>query len=193
MTRPTLEIRPVDAALWPDLEAFFEARGGPHFCWCMAWRPKPAEVRDLRGAARKAALKDALAGQVRRGEPVGVLGYANGLPVAWCSIAPKAGYRRLGGPPETEVEGGAIWAIACFFIRRDRRGQGLMTAMLAGAVAEARRRGAAAIEAYPVDRDAPSYRFMGFVDVFRRAGFHETGRAGHRRHVMRLELAAPDT
>ncbi|MEQ9813440.1 MAG: GNAT family N-acetyltransferase [Azospirillaceae bacterium] len=183
-----IEIHPVDRARWPDLETFFEARGGPHHCWCMAWRRKPPGVGALRGTTRKQALKAALASQIGRGEPVGVLGYAQGVPVAWCSIAPKASYRRLGGPPERDAAAGAVWAIACFFIRRDRRGQGLMTAMLEGAIAEARRRGAAAIEAYPVDRDAPSYRFMGFVDVFARAGFHETGRAGHRRHVMRLPL-----
>jgi hypothetical protein len=31
---------------------------------------------------------------------------------------------------------------------------------------------------------------MGFVDTFRDAGFREVGRAGVRRHVMRLELGA---
>jgi hypothetical protein len=44
------------------------------------------------------------------------------------------------------------------------------------------------VEAYPVDEAAPSYRFMGFVPVFAAAGFTEVGRAGTRRHVMRLNL-----
>ena len=49
--------------------------------------------------------------------------------------------------------------------------------------------GAAAntIEAYPVDEASPSYRFMGFRDMFAARGFHEIGMAGSRRHVMRLE------
>ena len=42
--------------------------------------------------------------------------------------------------------------------------------------------------AYPVDHDSPSYRFMGFVPVFQQHHFVETGRAGSRRHVMRLKL-----
>jgi hypothetical protein len=45
------------------------------------------------------------------------------------------------------------------------------------------------VEAYPVAPDAPSYRFMGFVPVFEEAGFAEVGRAGTRRHVMRLSLS----
>ena len=44
------------------------------------------------------------------------------------------------------------------------------------------------IEAYPVDADSPSYRFMGFVPVFAEAGIAEVGREGKRRHVMRLNF-----
>jgi hypothetical protein len=44
------------------------------------------------------------------------------------------------------------------------------------------------VEAYPVDADSPSYRFMGFVAPFEKAGFREVGRAGTRRHVMRRSL-----
>jgi hypothetical protein len=40
------------------------------------------------------------------------------------------------------------------------------------------------VEAYPVVPDSPSYRFMGFVETFKKAGFIETGRVGKRRHVM---------
>jgi hypothetical protein len=49
--------------------------------------------------------------------------------------------------------------------------------------------GAKIVEAYPVDVDSPSYRFMGFVPAFEKAGFEPTGqREGKRRHLMRLEL-----
>lgn len=61
--------------------------------------------------------------------------------------------------------------------------------LVEAAIAHARRRGARIVEAYPVDADSPSYRFMGFVSVFERAGFKTVGTAGKRRHVMRLSLA----
>jgi hypothetical protein len=63
-----------------------------------------------------------------------------------------------------------------------------MRRLIAAATDYARENGATVVEAYPVDPDAPSYRFMGFVPVFAEAGFAEIGRAGRRRHVMRLAL-----
>lgn len=44
------------------------------------------------------------------------------------------------------------------------------------------------VEAYLVERDSPSYRFMGHVPAFEAAGFHRVGMAGTRRQVMRLDL-----
>jgi hypothetical protein len=63
-----------------------------------------------------------------------------------------------------------------------------MRQLLAAAIAHAKAKGASIVEAYPVDPDSPSYRFMGFVPTFREAGFEEVGRAGTRRHVVRLAL-----
>ena len=60
--------------------------------------------------------------------------------------------------------------------------------LIAAAVEHARRKGASVVEAYPVDPDSPSYRFMGFVGTFEAMGFRAVGRAGTRRHVMRLIL-----
>ena len=81
-----------------------------------------------------------------------------------------------------------IWSIVCFFVPRKLRGQGMTGRLIAAAADYARKNGATVVEAYPVDSAAPSYRFMGFVPVFERAGFTEVGRAGKRRHVMRLAL-----
>jgi sensor domain CHASE-containing protein len=38
--------------------------------------------------------------------------------------------------------------------------------MLAMAIKRAREHGARILEAYPVDQDSPSYRFVGFVPLF---------------------------
>jgi GNAT superfamily N-acetyltransferase len=64
----------------------------------------------------------------------------------------------------------------------------MMKRLLEAAIEHAKRRGATVLEAYPVDPDAPSYRFMGFVPEFEERGFLEVGTAGSRRHVMRLKL-----
>ena len=95
-----LEFREVTPERWPDLARLFEARGGPHYCWCMAWRP--------RGRGGTESKPDALRRVVERGTPVGLLAYEEGEPVAWCSIAPRESYRELGGP--AEPAGVAVWS-----------------------------------------------------------------------------------
>jgi GNAT superfamily N-acetyltransferase len=176
-----LVFREVNRSTWHDLVRLFESPGASRYCWCMAWRPMPAKDRSGPSTARRAAMKRLIDGDV----PVGILAYRGGAPIGWCSIAPRETYRPLGGCDDGE----RVWSIACFFIPRELRGQKLCEALLDAAIAHAEREGAQAIEAYPVDPDSPSYRFMGFVDLFRRHGFSEVGRAGSRRHVMRLSLA----
>ncbi len=166
------------------MQRLFESRGGPKNCWCMVWRATPEEARHPDGASRKAAM----ARRIDAGVPVGLLGYLDGEPVAWCSIAPRDTYRPLGGIEAAPGGRERVWSIVCFFVKRDLRGAGVTARLIQAAVAHARANGATVIEAYPVDPDSPSYRFMGFVSSFAAAGFREVGRAGSRRHVMRLEL-----
>lgn len=180
----TFEVHEVIAERWADFERLFEARGGPKYCWCMAWRATTEEAKHATSASRKAAM----AARVDGGTPVGLLGYLGGEPVAWCSVAPRSTYRRLvsNGSPDD-----GIWSIVCFFVLKPHRGTGITKRMLAAALAHARQRGAKVVEAYPVDKDSPSYRFMGFVPLFEEAGFQEIGREGSRRHVMQRRMPPP--
>ncbi len=173
-----LTFRAVTPERWPDLRRLFEARGGPSYCWCMLWRRG--------GGGSNDSKRDALGRIVEQGTPVGLLAYERGEAVAWCSVAPRESYRALGGA--TDPEGVSVWSVACFFARRPLRGRGISGRLLEAAVDLARRNGADVVEGYPVDPDSPSYGFMGRCSTFLAAGFVETGRAGRRRHVMRLEL-----
>ena len=180
MTTPTIECREVTAETWPDFVALFEGRGGPKYCYCLAWRDRPPNL-DHDGRQQAMALR------VDAGTPVGLLGYLNGAPVAWCSIAPRDTSPRLGG--DEYASDLAIWSVVCFFIQRRLRKHGLSRVLLDAAVHHATARGADIVEAYPVAPDSPSYRFGGFVPLFRAAGFEERHMAGTRRHVMRLPVS----
>lgn len=179
-----LTFHEVDESRWDDFERLFAGRGGPKACWCMVWRATGAETRQTRGAERKAAMKARVDAKV----PIGILGYLDGEPVAWCSIAPRPTYRRLGGPEIDGEDPDRVWSLACFFAHRTLRGQGVTSQLLAAAIAHARARGASVLEAYPVDPGSPSYRFMGYRPTFEAAGFEKVGLAGTRRHIMRLRL-----
>jgi GNAT superfamily N-acetyltransferase len=176
-----LTFRPVDEASLPAFEAFFAAPGAPKWCWCMAWRRTSAEARERGGANSKRQMLE----RIHEGVPVGLIAYEDDAPVGWVSVAPRDTFRLKGAPAEP---GEIVWSISCFFVPRDRRGEGVSRQLIAGAVAHARRNCATVVEAYPVDPESPSYRFMGFVPVFAAAGFTDLGKPGKRRHVMRLPL-----
>lgn len=176
-----LVFRSLTAANEADLVALFDRPGLQRRCWCMVWRATAAEGRGTPAEVRR----EQLLGRIAAGVPVGVLGYHEAVPVAWVSIAPKPSYRRLGGPRPRPGE--AVWAIACFYVRRDFRGQGFVALLLAAAVDHAREEGATVVEGYPVAADSPTFGYMGRLATFERAGFTEVGRIGQR-HVMRRWL-----
>lgn len=184
--KPTLRFAPVGRDNVADFVALFTARGGPKHCWCMVWRSTREEGIGTTGAVRRPQML----GRIERGVPVGLIGYDEAGPVAWVSVAPKESYRPLGGPEPAEGE--KVWSLVCMFCLRRLRGKGIAHRLIAEAVGYARAEGADVVEAYPVAPDSPSYRFMGFVPAFERAGFHEIEMAGTRRHAMRLELSRPD-
>jgi len=145
----------------------------------MAWRHSSRE--HIQNDEKKRMMM----ARIEAGTPVGLVAELEGRTVGWCSVAPRETYRKL-SPQQDGAETG-IWSIVCFYVPRALRGGGLAAALLDAAIDHAFAKGARAIEAYPVDQASPSYRFMGFSDMFKARGFHEVGVAGSRRHVMRLE------
>jgi GNAT superfamily N-acetyltransferase len=103
-------------------------------------------------------------------------------------VAPRLTYRRLGGVEYGGVPEDAVWSVVCFFVPRPERGTGVFGELLVSAIDHARRSGARIVEAYPVQPDSPSYRFMGYVPTFAALGFEEVALAGSRRHVMALRI-----
>ena len=178
----TLEFRGLTVETWPDFETFFESKGAPKYCWCMAWRSTSEEAKHNDSTHRKQFMKE----RVFRGMKCGILGYKNGSAIAWCSVAPKTSYRKLTDVIEADID--TTWSIVCFFIKREYRGQGIQEKMLEEAIKYARSNGAKRVEAYPVERDSPSYRFMGYVNLFEKSGFIYVGSAGTRRKVYKKDV-----
>jgi GNAT superfamily N-acetyltransferase len=181
----TITFRPVTSENWHDFEKLFESRGGPKSCWCTVWRNVEAPPKGERPAIAK---KQEMKRRISSGEPVGLLGYIDQEPVAWCSIAPRDTYRASMSDVIPGDETQTIWSIVCFFASRPFRGQGMFQKLISAAEEHAANNGATLLEAYPVDPDAPSYRFGGFVSAFEQAGYAQVGRKGARRHIMRKML-----
>jgi len=175
-----LEFHPVTKERWPDFESLFESKGSPHNCWCTAWRYVEKKGAKPGKNEKKTSIKTSISNNI----PIGIMAYSNNEPIAWCSIAPRETYRSLGG----EVSKKNVWSLVCFFIKRAFRNNGISKLLLTEAIKYAKENGAEFIEAYPVEPDSPSYRFMGFIHTFEKANFKFIKKAGARRNVMLLEL-----
>ncbi len=184
---PRIQFHPVTAARLHDLERFEQCHGKFRYCSCMRWRMTSSVYR----RSSKAERVEALAALVRAGTPVGILAYCEGMPIGWCSIAPRESYaalERYRALPR--VDDAAVWSVVCLFVDRHYRRQGLTGQLLSAAVDYARAQDAPAVEGYPVEPDAASYTFMGTPETYRRAGFVDVTPAGQNRIVMRYTFEA---
>jgi ribosomal protein S18 acetylase RimI-like enzyme len=90
------------------------------------------------------------------------------------------------------VDDQPVWSVICFVVPAEYRGQGVAEALLAGAVAYAKKQGAKLIEAYPVDRPTRSkddFMWFGAKSMYDKAGFSEVARRKPQRPMVRLRVA----
>ena len=181
-----MEFHPVTPEYWKDLEALFGERGAYGSCWCMWWRMKRSEFDKQSGAEKKQGLKDV----VDANQVPGILAYANGEPVAWCSVAPREGFASLERSPTLKrVDEEPVWSIVCFFVAKPYRRQGLMVTLLKAAIDYAKAHGAKIVEGYPIepkhDHLPEVSSFTGLVSAFQEVGFVEVLRRSEKRPIMR--------
>jgi ribosomal protein S18 acetylase RimI-like enzyme len=187
-----LTVVPLTPERWPDLEALFNARGCSvaRGCWCMYYRhsgaPAPLPAGTTRAQANRAELKSL----VDSGRPPGLIGYRGKVPLGWVSLGPREDYAKLVRSPVMKpVDDRPVWSIICFVVPSAQRRQGVARALLAGAIAYAKRQGAELLEAYPIDRPERSSddsMWFGTKSMYDDAGFSEVARRKPQRPIVRL-------
>ena len=154
----------------------------------MWWRLSRAQWVKQKGLANQRALQAV----VEAGPPPGLLAYADGEPVGWCALAPRADYPRLANSRVLKpVDDEPVWSISCFFVARKFRRQGVTLALLKAAAAYARSQGASLLEGYPCEAKAgyaDVFYYTGLASTFRKAGFREVARRSPSRPIMRRAL-----
>jgi GNAT superfamily N-acetyltransferase len=186
-----LDIQPLTPDRWDDLVALFGANGAYGNCWCTWWRQTGSDFGA--GCANRGAGNRALLERLTdAGHRPGLLGYRDGRPVGWVSVAPLDEFGRILRSPTLKPEAGAVttgtWAIVCFYIPKAERGSGVAVQLLEAAVAFARESGATNIEAYPIDTDGrrtdSAGLFTGTLSMFQAAGFGEVRRRSAHQPVV---------
>ncbi len=186
-----LEFHPVTPERWRDLEALFGEHGASSGCWCMWWRLTRAQFAQQAGQRNKEALKRI----VDSGEVPGLLAYADGEPVAWCSVGPRDKFGALERSRTLKrIDDEPVWSVVCFFVAKPFRGKGIMVPLLTAAVKYAREHGAEIVEGYPVEPTKTltgDSGYTGVASAFRKAGFMEVARSSETRPIMRCFAGEP--
>lgn len=185
---PALVFHPATPGRWRDLEALFGPRGACGGCWCMTWRLPRSEFHKNKGEGNRRAFRRI----VRSGSEPGVLAYADGKPVGWCAVAPRAGFSFLERSRVlAPVDEQPVWSITCLFVAKEWRRRGLSAKLIEAAVRLARKHGAKIVEAYPQDvktiLPAP-FVWTGVTRAFQKAGFVVAARRSKLRPIVRLIL-----
>src|SRR5208337_1817689 len=117
-----LQFRPVTDETRTDLSLFLQRNPAFRECSCMKWRLRSAVFMRMGSKERTGALKSLVAG----GTPVGILAYSNDVPVGWCSIAPRRGYRALEkSTGRGRIDDTRVWSVVCFFVDTHWRRKGI--------------------------------------------------------------------
>ena len=192
----SVKVRPLTAKTWDALAELFREGGDPRWCWCQFWRLRSKDF----AALKVPQLRERLHDQADSKLAPGLVAFDGERSVGWVSLGPRSDFERIvRSKVIPTIDDRPVWSIVCFAVASSARGQGVARALLDGAIGYARKRGAEALEAYPVqvgDADAinPDAAFTGTLPMFERAGFKVVAdrasdpSSSHQRVVVRKEL-----
>lgn len=185
-----LTSKPLSPETWPAFARLVEKHNGIFGgCWCISFHLGPGEGK--RTPAEYRAMKEK---RVHEDRAHAALVFDGEDAVGWCQFGPTAELPNIRSRKSYEEELGELpdWRITCFFIDRERRGDGIATFALREALREIARRGGGTIEAYPEDvagrKVSRSFLCSGTLGMFEKAGFERTRKIAMHRWVVAQKI-----
>lgn len=187
-------ILPLTPERFDDVEHAFAGGGDGASCQCVWWLITAREWNEGSQDERREMFR----AEVANGPAPGLIAYVDGEAAGWVRVGPRTNQPRLArtrafsaSPEPWDDE--TVWAVSCFVVRREFRGQGLNAQLLDAAVAFARDGGARVVEAYPVDpedrKTSSNELFHGALSTFTAAGFRELSRPKPSRAIVGLTIS----
>lgn len=185
-----LTTKPLSLETWPAFARLVEKHNGIFGgCWCISFHLTGNEAK--RGAAAYRAMKQRL---VRKGQAHAALVFDGSTAVGWCQFGPTAELPNIRSKKTYEEGLRKLpdWRITCFFIDRERRGEGIASLALREATRSIGQLGGGTVEAYPEDytgeRTSSSFLCSGTLGMFEEAGFRKTRKIAMRRWVVEKRI-----
>jgi len=190
-TKP-LTSKPLSSATWPAFARLVEKHHGIFGgCWCISFHLEPGENKRMAGRYRE--LKET---RVRTGRAHAALVFDGSEAVGWCQFGPTAELPNIRSRKEYErgLKQAPDWRITCFFIDRERRGEGIASLALQEALRYIGQAGGGTVEGYPEDytgeRTSNSFLCSGTLGMFQKAGFQKARKIAMRRWVVVRKVPA---
>jgi GNAT superfamily N-acetyltransferase len=190
----SIEVVPATAARFDDVAAVIGPKSPTaSVCWCLSHRLDAKTNNALVGPARGEYVRELC----NRPVSPGVLAYDDDVVAGWAAVAPRSELPFARSRKIPHVDDLPVWSAWCIRVRPGHRKRGISHALLEGAVAYARERGAPAVEGYPVDNRGEkvdlTMAYVGTRKLFEAAGFTKAAdtdavSGGFPRVVMRLAL-----
>jgi GNAT superfamily N-acetyltransferase len=184
MAASTYSVRPLDDSTWPAFAALVERNNGIFGgCWCMGFHPEGV------GKDTTAELnRDRKLARVRAGTAHAALVLEGGDCLGWCQFGPPAELPRIKSRAAYEKGQTAPpdWRIACCYVGKGHRRQGVAAAALAGALDLIATLGGGTVEGYPENADsvAAGFLYNGALSTYEKLGFTRDRKIGKHRWVV---------
>jgi GNAT superfamily N-acetyltransferase len=178
------KLRRANAGDWFD---FFDNRAfADHPDWkgCYCAGPFTPRLREFTQKTRR--RRDYTEWLIETGRMRGYMAYEDGRVVGWCNVNLRNAFPKYKG---LSKRGRGILAVACFIVEKEYRRRGVATRLLKRIIADAKKSGIQAIEAYPRKKAVTEFgRFLGPYSMFEAHGFRDEvvdGRNVVRRYLDR--------
>ena len=177
------EVRPLDESTWPAFAALVEANNGIFGgCWCIGFHPE-----GTRGSTAAQNRANKLA-RVRAGTTHAALVFDGDDCVGWCQFGAPEDLPRIKNRAAYEKSLSTLpdWRIACNFVGKGHRRQGVATAALRGALDLIARLGGGKVEGYPEAAGSvpAGFLFNGALSTYEKLGFVRDRKIGKHRWVV---------
>jgi GNAT superfamily N-acetyltransferase len=181
----------LDESTWAAFAALVERNNGVFGgCWCMGFHPEGVGKDTTPAQNRKRKLE-----RVRAGTTHAALVFDGDDCVGWCQFGTPTELPKIKSRAAYEkgVTTAPAWRIACNFVGKGNRRQGVATAALEGALELIGALGGGRVEGYPEGADSvpAGFLFNGALSTYEQLGFVRDRKIGKHRWVVVKTVKPP--
>jgi GNAT superfamily N-acetyltransferase len=184
MPDPTYTVKALDESTWAAFATLVVHNNGIFGgCWCIAFHPEGGDRENIAALNRERKLT-----RVRAGTTHAALVFDEDDCVGWCQFGAPDEVPRIKSRAAYEKGRTASpdWRIACCYVGKGHRRQGVAAAALAGALDLIAGLGGGTVEGYPEDAGSvpAGFLFNGALSTYEKLGFTRDRKIGKHRWVV---------